>query len=199
VIPLHGNHIVSLAPVDVNPHLVFNATPSGAASRISRLMPVFDGGALRMFSWLFRTKAKKPKVAVVGAGIAGLTAATTLKQGGVDVTLFEAGGQAGGRMLTHQTDWALIDHGAQYFTARDPHFRSQAERWLRDGIIKVWEFEPYCFDEGILRPSPDREVRYVGIGGMQHLPTVLAANLDIRYGQEIREIDNKGSQFTLTS
>ncbi len=149
-----------------------------------------------MFSWLFRTKAKKPKVAVVGAGIAGLAAATTLKQSGLDVTLFEAGSQAGGRLLTHQTDWALIDHGAQYFTARDPHFRSQAERWLQDGIIKVWEFAPYCFEDGILRPSPDREVRYVGVGGMQHLSTVLAGNLDIRYGQEIREIDTKGNQFS---
>ncbi len=152
-----------------------------------------------MFSWLFRTKAKKPKIAIVGAGLSGLAAASTLEQGGVDVSLFEAENHAGGRMLTHHTDWALIDHGAQYFTVRDPHFRSQVERWLGDGVVKIWEFEPYSFEDGLLRPSPDREVRYVGVGGMQHLPTALASNLDVRYGHEIRAVDSKGSLFNLRS
>ncbi len=42
----------------------------------------------------------KKKVAVLGAGIAGLTAAYELAKQGVDVTIFEASGRAGGHMRT---------------------------------------------------------------------------------------------------
>jgi predicted NAD/FAD-dependent oxidoreductase len=33
---------------------------------------------------------------------------------------------------------ARVDHGAQFFTARDPRFRSEVDGWLRDGVARVW-------------------------------------------------------------
>ncbi|MBT2482115.1 NAD(P)/FAD-dependent oxidoreductase [Streptomyces sp. ISL-94] len=55
--------------------------------------------------------AKKPlgpaRVAVVGAGISGLTAALTLKDAGVPCTLYEANpARVGGRMWTQRDHWA---------------------------------------------------------------------------------------------
>uniref|UniRef100_A0AAU2JL66 FAD-dependent oxidoreductase n=1 Tax=Streptomyces sp. NBC_00049 TaxID=2903617 RepID=A0AAU2JL66_9ACTN len=55
--------------------------------------------------------AKKPvapaRVAVIGAGISGLTAALTLKDAGVACTLYEADpGRVGGRMWTQRDHWA---------------------------------------------------------------------------------------------
>lgn len=62
------------------------------------------------------------RVAVVGAGIAGITAARTLAQAGWHVTVFEKSRGAGGRMATRRTDWGDFDHGAQFFTVRDTRF-----------------------------------------------------------------------------
>ena len=60
------------------------------------------------------------KVAVIGAGIAGLSCAIQLQKFGFEVELFEKSRGPSGRMSTRQgKDW-VADHGAQYFTARDP-------------------------------------------------------------------------------
>lgn len=53
-----------------------------------------------------------PSVAVVGAGLAGLTAAFRLQQQGWAVSVLEASGQAGGRVQTVRHDGFLCDTGA---------------------------------------------------------------------------------------
>ena len=61
-------------------------------------------------------------IAIIGAGMAGITAARTLLKAGHKVTLFEKSLSAGGRMATRSTLLGNFDHGAQYFTVRDPRF-----------------------------------------------------------------------------
>ena len=61
-------------------------------------------------------------IAIIGAGIAGITAARTLVQAGHHVHVFEKSRGAGGRMSTRETNFGTFDHGAQYFTVRDPRF-----------------------------------------------------------------------------
>ena len=60
--------------------------------------------------------------AILGAGMAGVTAARTLVQAGHQVSVFEQAPYVGGRMATRDTPWGSFDHGAQYFTVRDPRF-----------------------------------------------------------------------------
>ena len=62
-----------------------------------------------------------PSVGIVGGGIAGLNCALTLADAGIDATVYEASGRAGGRMFTNRdyfaagqiTEWGgeLIDSG----------------------------------------------------------------------------------------
>jgi protoporphyrinogen/coproporphyrinogen III oxidase len=54
------------------------------------------------------------KIAVVGAGIAGLTAAYFLKQAGYTPLVFEKSDQVGGRMMTDTVNGLAIDGGAQF-------------------------------------------------------------------------------------
>ncbi|GAA3482760.1 hypothetical protein GCM10018966_072920 [Streptomyces yanii] len=54
------------------------------------------------------TRGAAPTVAVVGADIAGLTAALTLKDAGVNCTLYESNpGRVGGQIWTQRDHWAL--------------------------------------------------------------------------------------------
>lgn len=57
-------------------------------------------------------------VAVVGAGIAGLTAAHELRRAGLDVRVFEASERVGGRMATARTGGYSIDTGAEQISPR---------------------------------------------------------------------------------
>ena len=59
---------------------------------------------------------KPPRVVVVGAGIAGLTAAYRLQQAGLDVTVLEASDRVGGRMTTDVVRGYVIDRGAQFLS-----------------------------------------------------------------------------------
>jgi protoporphyrinogen/coproporphyrinogen III oxidase len=56
-------------------------------------------------------------VIIVGAGIAGLTAAWQLRKQGIDVLVLEANLEVGGRMCSIQQDDALIDCGAQFLSS----------------------------------------------------------------------------------
>ena len=80
--------------------------------------------------------SKTRNFAVIGAGMAGVACARTLLQAGHRVTLFEKSRGAGGRMATRASPFGTFDHGAQYFTVRDPRF----ERALQTvtGLCKPW-------------------------------------------------------------
>ena len=93
-----------------------------------------------------------PRVAIVGAGIAGLSCATALAQAGLDIALFEKSRGPGGRMSTRraaagppgpggepscEATWQC-DHGARYFTARDPAFGAEVARWQQAGVAAPW-------------------------------------------------------------
>ncbi len=57
---------------------------------------------------------KNHRLVVVGAGIAGLTAAYRLKRAGYDPIVFERGEKVGGRMATDVVEGFTIDYGAQF-------------------------------------------------------------------------------------
>ena len=66
----------------------------------------------------------KKKVAIVGAGPAGLTAAYQLAKGGVEVDVYEAGPSVGGMAKTFLLWGQLVDLGPHRFFSSDPRVNS---------------------------------------------------------------------------
>ncbi len=67
------------------------------------------------------------KIAVLGAGLTGASAAASLVQQGHQVTVFDKGRAAGGRMSSKRTEQGYLDMGAQYFTARSDAFTAAGQ------------------------------------------------------------------------
>ena len=77
-------------------------------------------------------------MAVVGAGIAGLTAAYHLARAGADVVVLEAADRVGGRMTTDTIDGAVVDRGAQFLSSRYREIRFLAgAAGLADQAVQV--------------------------------------------------------------
>lgn len=104
--------------------------------------------------------------------MAGLSAAQALAASGRSVTVLDKGRGPGGRMATRRIEAAgetlRFDHGAQYFTARDPAFRALVAAWERDGVVASW-------------PAAGAEA-WVGTPGMNACVKAMAGPLDVRWG-----------------
>ncbi|RIJ23437.1 FAD-dependent oxidoreductase [Henriciella barbarensis] len=130
-------------------------------------------------------------IAIIGAGVAGLSAASDLKGAGHEVVLFDKGRGAGGRLSTRRASTPAgdlrFDHGAQFFTARDTVFRalvsdletrSHVAKWTPSRVSLAhtggtWSAEP-------LRSDDDW---FVGAPSMNSLVKGMAEGHDVRWGE----------------
>ncbi|WP_257265445.1 NAD(P)/FAD-dependent oxidoreductase [Endozoicomonas sp. ONNA2] len=139
------------------------------------------------------------KVALVGAGLSGIKAASLLADLGHEVTIFEKSRGLGGRLANRREAWGELDIGAQYFTARDPGFQQQVKLWLKACAVKIWEFLPYRVEQGALIPSPDETVRYIGSPLMNQLVYCLVSNFAVNFQCKISKVAKSGDGWRLFS
>jgi len=130
-------------------------------------------------------------IAIIGAGVAGLTAARTLVARGHEVVVFERSRAPGGRVATRRlldvelprrgTVDLAFDHGAQYFTVRDPRFAAVVTQWERDRIVAPWTGRIVAFDGEGWEDVAEGTDRYVGKPGMSAIGRALSDGLAVRY------------------
>lgn len=131
---------------------------------------------------------------VIGAGIAGLMAARLLQEQGIGVTILDKGRGVGGRMATRRIGKAVFDHGAQFFTARDPGFQTLISLWRTAGVAAEW-CRGFATQEGSIQE--DGHPRYRGAPGMTAVPKYLARGLQVFLEHRVVSIEAQGTQWTV--
>jgi len=142
---------------------------------------------------------QQSKIAIIGAGIAGLSCATALQNAGLEVTLFEKSRCVSGRMSTRITDQWQCDHGAQYFTASDAKFAVEVQRWHEAGVAKLWQPRLQMFDGIKFTDKTSLKYRYVGVPRQTSPAKFLAQNLNLISSTTINQIALVNNQWQLSS
>lgn len=117
-------------------------------------------------------------ILIVGAGLAGLTAAFELSKQGYQVTVLDKGRGVGGRLASRSIEGARFDHGAQYFSVKTPEFQSFASFLENTNQVQKW-----------LPNETFEHPRYVGLGGMNSIAKLLAQSIDVRTNEKVISIE----------
>ncbi|MBD1550889.1 NAD(P)/FAD-dependent oxidoreductase [Pseudomonas typographi] len=133
-------------------------------------------------------------IAIIGTGIAGLSAAQALTKAGLVVHLFDKSRGPGGRAASKRSEVGHLDLGAQYFTARDRRFVAQLQQWQAQGVVAEWSPTLYSANGNALSLSPDEQVRWVGTPRMGAIGRELAKDLQAVYSCRIVEVF-RGKQY----
>lgn len=128
-------------------------------------------------------------IAVIGAGISGITLAKQL-QASAKVVVFEKSRGFGGRMATRQAAPYQFDHGAQFFTARSKQFQDLIDGFISEGQIQAWQPRVLTLDP---QKKPFKrewfEPHYVAVPGMNSLCKTLAHKLDVTLQTQVANIE----------
>ncbi|KPQ01503.1 FAD-dependent oxidoreductase [Marinobacter sp. HL-58] len=128
------------------------------------------------------------RIAIVGSGLAGLTAALLLQRNNLEVTVFEKSRGPGGRMAAKRVPGGSADIGAQYFTARNPSFLEFLGQYAGESSFGAWRGRfGYQNSEGKWESFPDED-RYVGIPRMTAITRKLSETVELRTQTRIQRL-----------
>lgn len=140
--------------------------------------------------------SKVNKVAVIGAGIAGLSVARKLHDTGVPVVVLDKGRRLGGRISTRIQHERQFDFGAQYLS---PHSRKSAvlfSKWRKADWITQWRPVAYELPE---RKKIDTSSWHVAVPSQETLAKKLADGLETMSRTNIVSISGGVGNRTLTT
>lgn len=140
------------------------------------------------------------KIAIVGAGVAGVACAAGLHRAGWVVRLFDKSHGCGGRMASRRIASPLgagtveFDHGAQVFGARHPRFAAVMKRAAAAGAAARWQ--PRVHASG---PVASQSGGWVAMPDMPALCRHLLGDLPVATGQTVTRLQRRGEAWWLST
>ena len=134
-------------------------------------------------------------VAVIGAGMAGLTCGRMLQAAGYEVTWFEKSRGVGGRLATRRlASGGWVDHGVRYWADQGGGLQTLTQELLTQGILHEWPAKGF-FWAGGLQPKPG--MVYCGDRGVNAIAKHLAHGCDIRRQHRVNALAKTASGWQL--
>ncbi|MEN7341550.1 MAG: FAD-dependent oxidoreductase [Pseudomonadota bacterium] len=145
---------------------------------------------------ILRPQSRRQRIAVIGAGIAGLSAASVLSRHQHDVTVFEKSRGPGGRTATRRSGEFRFNHGAQYFTANDQRLKLLVPSLLTERVLAPYSKRIVALSEDGMS-APTERVRYRGEPGMNDFCKWLADGLLMKTSHTVASIQPTEGRWTL--
>ncbi|MEM6333380.1 MAG: NAD(P)-binding protein [Planctomycetota bacterium] len=143
------------------------------------------------------------RVAVVGAGVTGLTCARALAAQGCAVEVFDRGRRVDGRMGSRRVTVdgvgdAVLDHGLPWVEVTDARFGRHVRSWVRDGAAELWRPRRGVWREGEVSEAAGGRAVVVGVPTMNSIAAHLAEGVSVRSGAVVEGIERVGEAWALT-
>lgn len=131
-----------------------------------------------------------PRIAIIGAGVAGLAAAWQLRQAPVKITIYDKSKGVSGRAATRTRHGARFDFGANYFKLDNPELEQLVQHHLpNDGLVRI-ENDVWTFDaSGRIEPGDpvqNSQARWTYRDGISTLGKRLASEAGAELRQSVR-------------
>lgn len=127
---------------------------------------------------------KLGKVIVIGAGIAGLTAAQQLQQFGMEVIVIEARDRVGGRIATFRKHNYVADLGAMVVTGLGGNPMSVLSKQINMDLRKIRQKCPLYESNGSTVPKVKDEMVELEFNRLLEATSYLSHHLDFNYIKE---------------
>lgn len=124
------------------------------------------------------------KVAIVGAGVAGLACAERLQSRGIAAALFDKGKRPGGRLSTLYLDGMAWDFGCRFIKPVGNAFAQQADTWVKAGLLAPWQDGP--------------DGAFVGVPGMNAFVAAQSELHDVSFNALVQRIERNGAGWFLS-
>jgi len=128
-------------------------------------------------------------IAIIGAGVAGLSCARALAADGRSVTLMDKGRGPAGRLASRRIETplgeAVLDLGTQSFTARGADFAAEVGRWAAAGSVARW--------------APAGPDAWVGVPAMNAIVRALASDLEITWSVRATGLTHDAAGWSVTT
>lgn len=124
-------------------------------------------------------------VAIIGAGVAGLTCAQSLQKAGYTVVILEKSRGVGGRVATRQIDDYRIDHGARYLEPVGENVQDLIQLMQQQNSLKLWTETLYELKDNQLKPALNQFPKYIAADGMNSVGKFLAEDLEIWFNRRV--------------
>jgi hypothetical protein len=118
-------------------------------------------------------------VAIIGAGLSGLTCARQLQQQGYKIVVLEKSRGLGGRLATRRIEQTCVDHGLSYFFEQGNHSQQLIKQLTDNNVIDSLIPNIYQLNTALESPNTQPKHHYYAPQGITAIAKYLAESLTL--------------------